>query len=256
MSKEKTLGNRMKEYEAVPKLFLTLGTPKIIRLDMRAGHTFTKGFERPFDEVFSDCMIETTIELCNSIQGVVAGYTQSDEISLILNDKIKGGYGCFFDGNVEKIVSISASISTLEFNKAFFEKASKLEGTVYNKRLWKAQFDSRVFCLPNTTELYNYILWRKQDAERNSIQMVGHANFSDKQMHLKNTSQIQDMLMLEKGINWNNFKSRYKRGAIVFRELYTKKVDDNEVIRSRWAEQELPQTLTIEYIESIYNKED
>lgn len=61
------------------------------------------------------------------------------------------------------------------------------------------------------------MLWRQNDASRNSVQMVGFANFSQKQMQNKSNSEVQDMLMLEKGINWNNFPTKYKRGSCCVR---------------------------------------
>ena len=269
MKKQKdSLGDRMKTYEAVPKVFLTLGIPKIIRLDMRAGHTFCRKFIRPFDKVFSECMIHTTKELCAQIAGVVMGYTQSDEISLVINDVTEEkNINSFFDGNVEKMVSISASIATIAFNKKYMEvvqaipKDDKMK-KIYEKNLWTAQFDSRVFCLPNVTEVHNYILWRQNDATRNSIQMVGHANFTQKQMHARNNNEIQDMLMLEKGINWNDFPAKYKRGSMVVKEFYEKEaitpdgVSHGTAIRSRWVEKEIPiLTKDLDLISKIYNRE-
>lgn len=111
------LDERMKKYEGVSKMFLTVGVPKVIRLDMRAGSTFTKHLKKPFDPVFSGAMEQAAQALCKQIQGAAFAYTQSDEISLILNDGVDKDTQTFFDGNVEKIVSISASLCTLEFNK-------------------------------------------------------------------------------------------------------------------------------------------
>ena len=238
MKKQKdSLGDRMKTYEAVPKVFLTLGIPKIIRLDMRAGHTFCRKFIRPFDEVFSECMIHTTKELCAQIAGVVMGYTQSDEISLVIND-----------------------VTYMEVVQAIPQDDKMRK--IYEKNLWTAQFDSRVFCLPNVTAVHNYILWRQNDATRNSIQMVGHANFTQKQMHAKNNNEIQDMLMLEKGINWNDFPAKYKRGSMVVKEFYEKEaitpdgVSHGTAIRSRWVEKEIPiLTKDPDLISKIFNRE-
>ena len=252
MYKKDSLGDRMKTYEAVPKVFLTLGTPKIVRLDMRAGHTFCRKFIRPFDSVFSECMVHTAKELCREVPGTVMAYTQSDEISRVLNDTTEEGNGaCFFDGNVEKIVSLTACIAAVAFNKRYLEVVFDIPSddqmrNIYEKNFWKAQFDSRVFCLPSVQEVHNYILWRQNDATRNSIQMVGHANFSQKKMHGKNCGQIQDMLMLEKGINWNDFPARYKRGGMIVKEKYAKRAqtpdgkDNGIVYRSRWVEKDIP----------------
>ena len=237
MKKQKdSLGDRMQTYEAVPKVFLTLGIPKIIRLDMRAGHTFCRKFIRPFDEVFSECMIHTTKELCAQIAGVVMGYTQSDEISLVINDVTEEkNINSFFDGNVEKMVSVSASIATIAFNRKYMEVVQAIPQDdkmrkIYEKNLWTAQFDSRVFCLPNVTEVHNYILWH--------------------------------MLMLEKGINWNDFPAKYKRGSMVVKEFYEKEaitpdgVSHGTAIRSRWVEKEIPiLTKDPDLISKIFNRE-
>ena len=261
-----SLGTRMKTYEAVPKNFLTLGTPKIIRLDMRAGHTFCKKFKKPFDEVFSKSMEAAMITLCEEIPGVVMGYTQSDEISLVLNDTTRSeDFQCFFDGNVEKIVSISASICTLAFNKKYAEivanEVTQEDMAIYEPNLWKGQFDSRVFALPNVMEVHNYILWREVDATRNSIQMVGHSVFTDKELHLKNSDEIQDMLFVQKNINWNDFPSRYKRGFVALKEQYTKDVElpNGEKVcgvkRKRWTAAEVPiLTKDSEFIKKAYNR--
>lgn len=264
--KEDSLGHRMKQYEGVPKNYLMLGCPKAIRLDMRAGHTFCRDFKRPFDDVFSTCMLQASKKLCEEIPGVVMAYTQSDEISLIINDVTKNGQiNCFFDGNVEKIVSISASICSVEFNRKYDEILRNMptskDKEIYEKQAWKAHFDSRVWTLPNLMEVHNYILWRQQDATRNSIQMVGHANFTDSELYKKNTSDIQDMLMLQKGINWNNFPVKYKRGAIILKEQYEKEVTlpNGEVIpnvkRNRWTEAEIPiLTQDLSYIPKIFER--
>ncbi|MEE3344369.1 MAG: tRNA(His) guanylyltransferase Thg1 family protein [Bacilli bacterium] len=268
--KYNALDIKMKEYEKVSKPFLTLGVPKIIRLDMRAGHTFCKKFDKPFDKIFSDCMVETTKELCKQIPGVVAGYTQSDEISLILNDETKNGFECFFNGNVEKIVSISASICTLEFNRIYADMVSyaiyKDEHYFkngYANKINKALFDSRVFCLPNVTEVHNYVLSRQLDATKNSIASVGQAYFTTEELKKKKSNDIQDMLMLQKGINWNDFPTRYKRGCIVLKETYLKDVElpngeiKKNVERKHWVEKEIPILTKDEtFISSIYHRKD
>ena len=253
-NKKDSLGDRMKAYENVSKPFLTLGVPKIVRLDMRAGHTFCRNFIRPFDDVFSQCMVYTAKVLCEKVPGAVFAYTQSDEISIVMNDITeKGEIACFFDGNVEKIVSVTASIATKAFNRRYMELVFELPALdpmkkIYEKNLWEAEFDSRTFCLPSVMEVHNYILWRQNDATRNSIQMVGHANFSQKEMHGKNCGQIQDMLMLEKEINWNDFPAKYKRGALIAKERYEKisaapgkgPMKIVTAVRTRWIEREIP----------------
>jgi tRNA(His) 5'-end guanylyltransferase len=232
------LGTRMKEfYEQVPKFKLYRRTPVAIRIDGKAFHTFTRGFQKPFDKVLIKSMQNTMKYLCENIQGCVLGYTQSDEITLILVDYKNLNSDAWFDYEVQKICSIAASMATMAFNR-FFEKEvdnnwknrtfpinylGHLNAPVTNndvkimeayfKALNKgAMFDARCFNIPRE-EVTNLIYWRQLDATRNSIQMVGQANFSHKELQNKSCNDIQDMLMLQKGINWNDFPTHQKRGS-------------------------------------------
>lgn len=81
-----TLGDRMKEYEMQSRTRLLRRTPVIIRLDGKAFHTLTRGLDKPFDRDFMEIMQKTMLSLCEQIQGCVLGYTQSDEITLVLID--------------------------------------------------------------------------------------------------------------------------------------------------------------------------
>lgn len=217
-----SLGDRMKKYESTTKLQLLGRTPVIIRLDGRAFHTFAKRIVRkdpsmsqsnvPFSEMMHHIMVKTTEELVEGIQCCVLGYTQSDEISLLLRDWDTHETQQWFNGTHQKMVSVSASIATAAFN--FYATKTHLdEKTTFADM---AQFDSRVYNIPKE-EVTNYFIWRQQDASRNSVQMLGHHHFSQKQMHGKNNSEVQDMLMLEKGINWNDIKTWMKRGTCVTR---------------------------------------
>ena len=229
------LGNRMKTfYEQIPKTKLMRRTPVICRIDGKAFHTYTRGFQKPFDEVLIKTMQETTKYLCENVQGCVLGYTQSDEISLVLVDYKRFETSAWFDYEIQKMCSIAASMATMAFNK-FFEnnvddyRFSKWDGVSkyeegteeYIKTLLKAvekgaMFDARVFNIPKE-EVTNCIYWRQLDASRNSIQMVGQANFSHKELQNKSCNDIQDMLMLQKNINWNDFPTYQKRGTCVVR---------------------------------------
>ena len=229
------LGNRMKTfYEQIPKTKLLRRTPVICRIDGKAFHTYTRGFQKPFDEVLIKTMQETTKYLCENVQGCVLGYTQSDEISLVLVDYQRFETSAWFDYEVQKMCSIAASMATMAFNK-FFRKNVESWWTapfvgitkecqdreslyrIYQIALDKgAMFDARVFNIPKE-EVTNCIYWRQLDASRNSIQMVGQANFSHKELQNKSCNDIQDMLMLQKNINWNDFPTYQKRGTCVVR---------------------------------------
>lgn len=260
------LGDRMKNYENVNRHYLICRMPVIIRIDMRAGHTFTRGMKRPFDDIFMTSMQETMKSLCENISGCVFGYTQSDEISLLLIDYQTLKTSPWFDNGVNKLTSISASMATLYFNKIFAQKMLEYKDIVYGNMLpayidkevfpspstedlqsaWKylgilkkaeekgATFDSRVFNLPKE-EVTNYFLWRQNDASKNSIASVGHCYFSTKELKGKSCNQVQDMLMLQHNINWNDFPVVQKRGCACY------KMQNEEKTRAKWTlDKEMP----------------
>ena len=203
------LGSRMKEnYENRSKNKLLRRTPVIIRLDGKAFHTFTKGFDRPFDQTLIKVMQMTTKDLVKNIQGCKLGYTQSDEISLLLTDYDKLDSQAWFDYNLQKIISISSSMATLYFNRNL-----RLLG-VDESKLDLAMFDSRAFNIPKE-EVCNYFIWRQQDCSKNSITMLAQSKFSHKELQGKNGKIKQDMLMDNFGINWNDCTTSEKRGTCV-----------------------------------------
>lgn len=229
MAVHDNLGKRMKTYyEAIPKTSLMRRTPVAIRIDGKAFHTFTRGFERPFDTLLVNVMQQTTKKLCENIQNCVFGYTQSDEITLILVDYKDINTAAWFDYEVQKLCSISASMATLYFNKFFKQSVEEFdinsiikEKEVDNYKLLNsykralntgAMFDSRCFNIPKE-EVCNLIYWRQLDATRNSIQMVGQANFSHKELQGLTCNKIQDKLITETDINWNNYPTYLKRGT-------------------------------------------
>ena len=220
------LGTRMKEfYEQVPKTRLTRRTPVAIRIDGKAFHTFTRGFDKPFDKVLGNAMVATMKYLCENIQGCVFGYTQSDEITLILIDYQKFTSSAWFDYEVQKMCSIAASMATMAFNKAFNEEVNDWYYTcpvdsskddlfcAYVNSIKKgAMFDARCFNIPKE-EVCNLIYWRQLDATRNSIQMVGQAYFSHNELQNKSCKDIQEMLHWGRGIDWSYYPTRWKRGV-------------------------------------------
>ena len=248
------LGIRMKTYyEQIPKTKLMRRTPVAIRIDGKAFHTFTKGFQKPFDEVLIKSMQKTMKYLCENIQGCVLGYHQSDEITLILVDYKNLNSDAWFDYEVQKMCSIAASMAAMAFNKFFAEETNEYririkydddgyldkdeynQYVAYNKAISKgSMFDARVFNIPKE-EVMNLLYWRQLDATRNSIQMVGQANFSHAQLHGKNCSNIQDMLMLEKGINWNDYPTYLKRGTCCIKKPFKiNEGTEQETTRNKW----------------------
>lgn len=199
--KKDSIGNRMKKnYEDRQRFYLTRRTPVILRLDGKAFHTFTKGLEKPFDAILHDRMVETTEFLMTQIQGAKFAYTQSDEISILVTDYDYFETQAWFDYNIQKLVSVSASLAT-----GFFNRNSSFEKIGF--------FDCRAFNLPKE-EVMNYFLWRFQDWKRNSIQLLGQSMFSHNELHRKNQQEIIDMC-LEKGKSWYTLPEVWKYGTCI-----------------------------------------
>lgn len=212
------LGDRMKNnYEDRSKTKLTRRTPVIIRLDGKAFHTFTRGFKKPFDEIMIKTMQQTMQYLCENIQGCILGYTQSDEITLVLVDYKKLNSDAWFDYEVQKIVSISAAMATLAFNKYYGTNIAEMTETIedfkkYATKLDKALFDSRAFNIPKE-EVANCVLWRQLDAERNSVNSVAQSLFSHKELQGLNLKDTMAKIEQEKGIIWGELPTVQKRGS-------------------------------------------
>lgn len=236
------LGDRMKNLEGQEsdRRFMPL-VPICVRLDGRSFSSFTKGLERPFDKNFSDLMIDTTKYLVEETNACV-GYTQSDEISLIYYSEDQKSQ-VFFDGRIQKMCSVLSSICSVKFNQlmriivggmavGYVSKREEYEQT--DHFLWKDKlnlnpiFDCRVWVVPNKVEAVNTLVWREFDCTKNSYTQAAREYYSDKELFKKNGSEKQEMLF-QKGINWNNYPSFFKRGTYIQRKKVIRKFTTEEM---------------------------
>ena len=240
MGMKDDLGSRMKEnYEQIAQTKLMRRTPVAIRIDGKAFHTFTRGFRKPFDEILATTMQDTMRYLCENIQGCVLGYTQSDEITLILQDYATLETDAWFGYKVQKICSIAASMATLYFNKIFSQKVEDYLDAIFvlqdhdcmkeekeyvlclSRKVEKgALFDARCFNIPKE-EVTNLLYWRQLDAIRNSTQMIGQYYFSQKELRNKSCKQIIEMLRESKDVELFDYPTRNLMGVCCFKELDT-----------------------------------
>jgi tRNA(His) guanylyltransferase len=215
------LSDRMKLYEGIGAGQMCIpNLPIIARVDGRAFHTWTRGMQRPYDEPLQRLFDEVTKFLLEETDAVI-GYTQSDEINLILYNDGKVDSQVLFDGRVAKLTSVLASIATAKFN-------ALVPNLIPSKIGRLAYFDCRVWNVPNEQEAVNCLIWRELDATRNSIQMAAQSQYSQKQLQNKNTSEMQEMLW-QKGINWNDYPARFKRGGYFKRSLVERKFTADEL---------------------------
>lgn len=215
------LGDRMKYFEGSDTGMKHLAElPLVVRLDGHCFHTFTRGLARPFDENFSRCMIETARYLVQETHADLA-YTQSDEITLVFLPR--AGKELAFDGKRQKICSIFAAKATAKFNqmvgKLLPHKADQLP-----------EFDCRTTTYPTRAHVYENLLWRETDATRNSLTMAAGAYYSHKALEGVNSAKKHDMLM-EKGVNWNDYPVHFKRGTYLKRVAVYKTLTPEELAR-------------------------
>jgi len=220
------LGNRIKEnYENRTRYLLPRRTYSILRLDGKAFHTYTKGLKRPFDIDLIADMNNAIVAMLPQLQGVAFAYTQSDEISILLTDFEKETTSAWFDGNLQKMCSVAASIITAEFNacrllRQFNSYVKHCDDVNFAN---SAYFDCRVFTIPDRIEVINYFRWRQQDCIRNSLSMVAQSNFSHKELHGKSQSNMHDMLHA-KGVNWaTDYTDGEKNGRVIMKETFNEK---------------------------------
>lgn len=214
------LADRMELYESIEtgRRFIP-GLPIIARLDGRSFHSFTRKLRMPYDKRLSDLMVSVTEFLVKESCAKI-GYTQSDEITLIFySDSIDSQI--FFAGKPYKMISILAAMCSVHFN-------GLLPACLPEKANAVALFDCRVWAVPSKKEAINVLMWREQDATRNSISMAAHSCYSHKELHQKNTSDMQEMLFQE-GINWNDYPAFFKRGVYVQRAKVERKFTCNEI---------------------------
>lgn len=236
------LGDRMKrDYESRTRFLLPRRTYTLLRIDGKAFHTYTRGCARPYDIDLMADMDTAAAALCKDAQGAALAFVQSDEISVLLTDFESTTTESWFDGNLQKLASISASVVTAHFNAARFAR-----GIVDRV----ACFDARVWTIPARIEVENYFLWRQQDATRNAISMTAHAHFSHNTLQGTSTDEMQERLFTERGINFNDLPVGFKRGRVIERQTserevsYTDKRTGEEksalALRSAWVSVEPP----------------
>ena len=206
-----SLGDRIKRYEEVYQYKLTPRSCLFIRVDGKAFHTYTRAFEKPFDQVLIDTMVHAAEETAKEMQGFKGAYIQSDECTFMLSDFDTLQTQGWFGYELSKVVSISASLFTAHFNKQMRE----VHQVMHSRSL--AIFDSRAFIVPKE-DAANVFVWRQKDWVRNSVQMLARAHFSHKELDKKSVSDMHEMLHA-KEINWAHLHPQLKNGTFIYSDL-------------------------------------
>lgn len=248
-----TKKERMKGYEKSSSNYLVKKVPVIIRLDGRAFKTLTKDLHKPYDEVMLSCMQDTMKYLCENIQGCVFGYTQSDEITLVLTDYENLDSCAWFDYSAQKSASVSASMATYAFIMAFiksicyFNDKDTSYAEILNSTIRKnISFDARAFNVPKE-DVINNIIWRQQDCINNSIISIGRTYYSHEELVGKTQKHILHMLE-DKYVYWKDYSNAIKYGVCCYKngkkteDGYLRRVfeDGSFVYKNNWVGKEKP----------------
>jgi tRNA(His) guanylyltransferase len=196
------LGARMKEfYEDALRVVLPRRTYTVVRIDGRAFHSFTRDLERPYSRRLADALDQAALTLCQEMIGCRLAYGQSDEYSFLLTDFQSEDAKLWFDGNIQKIASVGASVFTAVFNRCFESGGM-------------ATFDARVLVIPQRSEVERYFIWRQLDASANSLNMLAAAHYGHTELLHKSTAEKHELLHA-KGANWSKEPADFKRGRVV-----------------------------------------
>lgn len=209
MNQVSSLGTRMKEYEELTRVVLPKQYYTILRLDGRAFHTYLSKAVKPFDMDFVEDMAWLTRKLCAEISGTTLAYTQSDEISILIQN-LKPETEPWFRGQVQKMVSVAAAAAS------GYMSVRRLDRDHIEEHR-PVMFDARVFNLPSLAEVNNYFMWRQQDTKRNAVSMAAHAAFSHRSLQGKNTPQMITMLA-DRGIDFYEYPLTVRQGILTYRE--------------------------------------
>jgi tRNA(His) 5'-end guanylyltransferase len=218
--KFETLGDWCKwlEKNFSPEIMIP-NLPVIIRIDGNNFHNYCKGLNKPFDENLSNLIIYTFKFLVQETNAVV-GFTQSDELTLILySSDIKSSI--YNEGKKQKILSKLTGKCV-----SFFNEKRKEYLPNHNKI---ANFDCRIYQVPTLHDACSQLIWRENDATKNSKYMLAHSLFSHNKLQHLNGNQLQDLMMLEKNVNWNNLETKFKKGTYVKRFNTSKSFTQEEL---------------------------
>lgn len=202
------LASRMKDYEHQTNPLISIDSPIVIRLDGNSFSKFTKkhNFEKPFDERMNAAMIAATKGVLNYISNYVCGYTQSDEITIIINPMDTNVEKFFLGGRINKICSLLASHCSGAFNSALHQQGMRVF----------SDFDCRIFNVP-TEEAINALLWRQYDCWKNYVGVVAHYKLNES-LHKVDTAEKIEKLK-KAGIDiYSDYDLKYHYGSTFYKK--------------------------------------
>lgn len=221
-----SLYEEVSDYKLLPKL------PIIISLNGRSFSKMTNLLKKPYCPNFAECMYATALKLSMEIDGAIFSYCFNDEIIIIARNDQTLDTETWYNNNIQKISSVTASIATLHLNRCINELDLNLTGD--------PTFTSKIFTVPNVTEAINVLVSKQQQCFYQSVQLAcfyellnkNYDNNSIKEM-LQGTSLDEKIQLLnqECNIDFNNYPLAFRRGIACYK--HPKSIDN--IIKYKWA---------------------
>ena len=230
MARFDDLDSLMRSFEAARDVRVAPRMHVIVRLDGRGFTTLTKQtlahFERPFDVRFRDAMVEATRAIMtHGGFEIVYGYTQSDEISLVLSRDDQT-----FSRKESKLLSVLSSMASAHCSLALGQVAC---------------FDARLLALPTPDLIVDYMQWRAQDAFRNAVSAHCYWLLRDGQglgarqatarLEGASAADKRELLRDQAGMHVNDLPCWQRRGVGLSWETYIKQGVDPRTGQTREA---------------------
>lgn len=225
------LKDRIESYQNSSDYKLLPRVPLVIGINGRAFSKLTSFLDKPYCPKFAECMLSTTLRLCSDVDGVLFAYQHNDEITLIVRNDQSPDTVPWYDNRIQKICSVTASITTVHFNDC--------AGAINLNLTGDPVFTSQVFMVPNISEAINSIIYKQQHNFHTSIQFACHyellKNGRDKPSikEMLNGLSIDekiDLLNQECGIDFNQFPQSFRRGVGCYK---VPKIVDG-VVKNKW----------------------
>lgn len=219
------------DYKLLPKL------PTITVINGRQFRKITSLLEKPFDVRFVELMAGSAIKLLHEIDGSMFAFAFSDEIVVVSRNDQTISTEPYYDGKIQKIASITASVATLEFNRL----AAKREVELFGDPV----FTSECFIVPNVMEAVNFIISKQQQAFYTALYqtcyyLMSKSYDADRVKDILNSKTLEEKIEILKDDFDRDFMSEplmVQRGIGLYR---TNKVFDGEVKRKLTVDMELP----------------
>lgn len=197
------------------------GTFLIFRLDGHSFHRFSEkhNFKKPNDPRALELMDHAARCVMEEHPDIVLGFGESDEYSFLLRKSTD-----MYNRRQAKILSTLTSLFTSSYVlywPTYFADLP-LKSPPY--------FDGRIILYPDQTHVRDYFAWRQADTHINNLYNTtfwalvqkGGQTTAEAHATLKGTvsREKHEILFSRFDINYNNLDERYRKGSVLFREVY------------------------------------